>query len=85
MGYGEWVGSTGTATKPDRVIVNPAWARAQAIRARDIFHRREPGSQRPHEIPLWRTRKGARAEINAFEPKKRVAGSERVREYAGKK
>ena len=83
MDYGEWVGSAGTATKPDKIIVNPAWASAQAIRARDIFHRREPSSKRPHEIALWKTREGARIEIDAFEPKKRVPGAERVREYKG--
>ena len=83
MDYGEWVGSTGTATKPDKIIVNPAWASAQAIRARDIFRRREPGNQRPREIALWKSAEGARTEIDAFEPKKRVPGAERVREYNG--
>ena len=81
--FAEFLGSTGTATKPDKIIVNPAWASAQAIRARDIFRRREPSSQRPREIALWRTREGARMEIDAFEPKKRVPGAERVREYTG--
>ena len=81
--YQEWLGSEGLATKPDRVIVNPAWLSAQAIRARDVFRRREPSSQRPYQIALWRTPEGARTEIRDFEPERYVAGAERVRKYEG--
>lgn len=79
--FAEWLGSEGTATKPDFIIVNPAWARVQAVRARDIFRRREPSSQRPHQIALWDSAERAKAEVDAFEPENYVAGAERVKKY----
>jgi len=83
--FEEWLGACGTATKPDRVVVNPEWLRCQQNGPRDVFSRRRVNSQRPHQIPLWDTPERAKAEIDAFEPENRVAGSERVRRYGGTK
>ena len=83
VSFEEFLGAAGTATKPDFVITNPAWLRAQQNAPLDVLTRKRSNSQRPYQIPLWDSVEKAWAEIRAWEPEHYVPGAERVREYKG--
>jgi len=82
--YAEWLGSTATVTPPDALHKNTA-TREPETRRQAQRHlssaARKARSCRPFQIPLWRTRAQARAEIRTWEPDKYEPGSESVRLY----